>query len=176
MAILAFAISGAVAAILVTARMNTRAEAEMLATAAAEQVLAQVRQTPFATLFSDYVNPGDDDKRFFTVADLQAPVAGVRHGEVILILDESPDEAAYGRNLGVPGGGSGVDLNGNGATTDVLNGADFQVDIDGDGAFNTDAVAEANLRLIPVVVLIRWGSGEGVERLQVNTLVVDRRQ
>jgi len=184
LAILAISISMAISAILVTAQMNTRAEAEMLATSAAEEALAQFRPTPFLDttapyddIDSHYVAPpaSADDRRFFTVPGLQAPAPGQPHGEIIVILDETPDEAAYGRNLGPGGGAPGVDLNGNGRTNDVLAGG-FGVDIDGDGALDADPILKANRRLLPVVVLIRWGTGEGIQRLQIMTMVVDRKQ
>ena len=175
MAILAFALSGVIAAILVTAQMNTRAEAEMLATAAAEEALAQLRQTPFANIYADYVSPGNDAKRYFTVNGLQPPADGLPHGEVIVILDETPDEASYGRPLVAGGPAAGIDLNGNGTTNDIL-AAGFGVDIDADGVLDPDPILQANLKLVPVVVLVRWVSGEGTQRFQVMTMVVDRKQ
>jgi prepilin-type N-terminal cleavage/methylation domain-containing protein len=173
MAILAVALSGTIAAILVTTQMNTQAEAEMLATAATEQALAQVRQTPFDNLYADYVNPGNPAKRYFTIDGLAPPATGVAHGEVILILDETPDESTYGQPLAVGDPAAGVDLNANGSTTDSLGGG-FGVDIDGDGVVDADPIPPAELQLIPVVVLVRWRSGEGIQRFQVMTMVVAR--
>jgi hypothetical protein len=100
--------------------------------------------------------------------------AGVpqNEGEVVIITDEEPDEAAYGRDLSSPADGTpdGVDLNGDGDRTDVLNttaaGCIFPLDLNGDGDTGDTAVVAGDLQVVPVVVIIRWRSfgGRGEER------------
>jgi prepilin-type N-terminal cleavage/methylation domain-containing protein len=168
MAILAIAIAGTASAVMVSTQLSNRANNDALAVAAAEDMLAQIRETAFdqiATTFSG---------KTFTVAGLPFPSGTVPQGEVIIINSETPNEAAYGRNLGGVDGGPGVDLNGNGRFNDVLSGATFGQDIDGDGAYTTATVLPANYKLIPVVVLIRWRSGEGMQRVQVMTSIANR--
>ncbi|HOX07027.1 MAG TPA: prepilin-type N-terminal cleavage/methylation domain-containing protein [Planctomycetota bacterium] len=173
--ILAIAVSGTTAAILSCTYLNERVNHDTLALAAAEDRMAQIRGTPFANIVATFRN------QTFDVPGLPRPVGATLPGEVIIIDSETPNEAAYGRNLGVAGGGPGVDLNGNGRTTDVLSGSVFGVDIDGDAGFSlspevyTPVVANMNnAKLLPVVVLIRWRSGEGIQRMQLMTTIVNR--
>jgi len=168
MAILAIAIVGTISSVLVSAQLNTRASYESLAQSAAEDRLAQIRETAFASIATTFSG------QTFTVTGLPYPTGTVAHGEVIIINSETPNEAGFGRNLGGADGGPGVDLNGNGRFNDVLGGAVFGADIDGDGAYTTATVLPANYKLIPVVVLIRWRTGEGIQRLQLMTLIVNR--
>jgi len=168
MSILAIAIVGTGSAMLVSTHLNTRANHEALALAAAESKLAEIRESAFSGILGTFSG------QTFAVPGLPNPTGVVDQGEVIIINSETPDEAAYGRNLGVPDGGPGVDLNGNGRFTDALSGAAFGLDIDGDGAYTTATVLPASFKLIPVAVLVRWRSSEGIQRLQVVTAVVNR--
>ena len=168
MSILTIAVSSLVFAIMTANHLNNRSSAEALALAAAEGKLSEIRETPFANIVATFSG------QTFTIANLTPPTAGTAQGEVIIINSEAPNEASFGRNLGVAGGASGVDLNGNGRTDDVLVGG-FGMDINGDGVVPTAGqVAPASMALIPVVVLIRWNSSEGIQRLQLVTTIVNR--
>ena len=171
-AVLAVAVCGTVGAMLACYQMNTRSREENLATAAAQDMLATIRETPFENIVASFSGTT------FRVNGLNTPAGGADHGEVIIIADETPDEAVYSRDLELPAGPDGLDLNGDGDRTDVLNAPDptstFPYDLDGDGALVTGAVAPANFKLIPVVVLVRWESSTGMARLQFMTMIVDR--
>lgn len=175
--ILAIAAVGAAAAILTSTHLNSRVSLETTALAAAEDKLAEIRGTPFASIVGTFTG------QTFAVDGLPSPAgAGVDPGEVIIINSEAPNEASYGRNLGAEGGaGPGVDLNGNGRTNDILTGPAFGVDIDGDAGYSkSPAVYTATVAnmttapLLPVVVLIRWRTGEGIQRVQLMTTVINR--
>ena len=168
MAILAIAVVGTGSAVMISTHLNTRANHEALAQAAAESKVAEIRETGFGAILGTFSG------QTFAVPGLPNPTGVVDQGEVIIINSETPDEATYGRNLGVPDGGPGVDLDGNGRFNDILSGAAFAMDIDGDGVQNTATVLPANFKLIPVVVLVRWRSSEGIQRLQIVTAVVNR--
>jgi prepilin-type N-terminal cleavage/methylation domain-containing protein len=168
MAILAIAVVGTGSAVMISTHLNTRANHEALAQAAAESKVAEIRETGFGAILGTFSG------QTFAVPGLPSPTGIVDQGEVIIINSETPDEATYGRNLGVPGGGPGVDLDGNGRFNDILSGAAFAMDMDGDGVQNTATVLPANFKLIPVAVLVRWRSSEGIQHLQVVTAVVNR--
>jgi len=171
-AVLAVMVCGVTMVIVSTSRLNTITREEAIAHAAAQDLLAQIRETPFENIVPNYQG------MTFAVPGLRNPRVGVDHGEVIIIDDETPDEAAYGRNLGAGGGSPGVDLNGDGDRADILNvpavNSVFPVHLDADIVNFIDVVAPADFKLIPVVVLIRWDSGEGISRLQIMTVVADR--
>jgi type II secretory pathway pseudopilin PulG len=174
-AVLAVVFSMTVQAILSSYDMNTRSREDAIALAAAQDMVAQIRNsqpTDVATNFAGMT---------FTVDGLQAPVVGgvaVPQGEVIVIADETPDEAAYGRDLLKPLGPDGLDLNGNGTRWDIITVASgkcpFPVDLDGTAAIDNDKVLPADMRLVPVVVVVSWQAKNGLSRVQLMTFVVDR--
>ncbi|MHC4916624.1 MAG: PulJ/GspJ family protein [Planctomycetota bacterium] len=174
-AILAVVFSMTVSAMLSSYDMSTRSRQDALALAAAQDMVAQIRTA----------QPNDVANNFagltFTVDGLPPPVVGgvaVPHGEVIVIADETPDEAAYGRDLLLPPGPDGIDLDGNGLRWDILTVASgacpFPVDLDGSLAVDNDAVLPDDMTLVPVVVVVSWESKVGLSRVQLLTFVVDR--
>jgi Tfp pilus assembly protein FimT len=103
-------------------------------------------------------------------------------GEVVLVTNETPDEAAYGRDLDADGSADGVDLNGvdinrDGNHNDVLGSTSsgwlFPLDLNGNGNTTDGVVPAADLQLLPVVVIVRWRSlAGGLEgRVQLMTVI-----
>ena len=171
-AILAIAICGIMSAYFSSHRLNVRSREEAIAVAAAQDKLAEIREHSFADIVSTYGG------QTFQVLGLTPVTPGADQGEVIIINDESPDEAAYGRDLDPPVGPDGVDLDGNGRRTDVLGVATvtstFPADLDGDGATITPVVAPAAFKLIPAVVVVTWRGSSGTARVQTMTMIADR--
>lgn len=91
-------------------------------------------------------------------------------GEVVLALDESPQEGDYGRDLDGNGQPDGIDLNQDGALGKLVyrTGAQgeslFPLDLNGDGDFNDRLPTESDqvdaylgaIKLMPVAVAVRW--------------------
>ncbi len=100
---------------------------------------------------------------------------------VVVIGQESPNEASFGD---VDGDGDldfPIDLNGNGSYSDVLDSAGtnhpFPLHLGGDAlAVDEDFMSGLNLlRFVPVVVAVRWRSQAGFERrIQLVTYLTDR--
>lgn len=171
-AILAITICATMSAYFSSHRLNVRSREEAIAVAAAQDKLAEIREHNFDDVVNAYGG------QTFQVFGLNPVAPGVDQGEVIIINDETPDEAAYGRDLEAPVGPDGVDLNGNGRRTDVLGLATvtgtFPADLDGDGAATTPVVAPAAFKLIPVVVAVTWQGPSGTARVQMMTMIADR--
>jgi hypothetical protein len=153
--------------------MNTRSREDQLALAAAEDILADIREV---SSMEDLVTKFNG--LTFAVEGLTAPPGFTDHGEVIIITDETPDESAYGRDMEAPAGPDGVDLNGDGDRVDLHSALTpdcaFPVHLDNDTVNLIDNVAAADMDLVPVVVLVRWRTPVGIARLQLVTFVVDR--
>jgi prepilin-type N-terminal cleavage/methylation domain-containing protein len=168
-AVLAIAICGTIGAVLACYQLNTRSREDALALAAAEDIIADVRELGSV---EDVVNKYNGTT--FTVEGLPRAPGVAAQGEVIVITDETPDEDVYGRNIG----GTGVDLNGDGDTLDihtmVTPDCAFPVDLDGDGIPNNDKVLPEDIKLVPVIVLVRWKAHVGIGRVQLITFVVER--
>jgi prepilin-type N-terminal cleavage/methylation domain-containing protein len=78
MSILAIAIVGTASAVLVSSKLNDRSRYEAIALEAAEDKLAQIRETAFANVATTFSG------QTFTVAGLPYPTGTVVHGEVIV--------------------------------------------------------------------------------------------
>ncbi len=113
--------------------------------------MEEIKASNFDTLLTQYNNtPGDDpngeDKgSYFSVGGLTPPYVGgaaINHGEIIMVNEEAPNEAAFGRDLGTndlafvdgkpDGKPDGVDLNHNGCRTDAnAFGGNFDLNLNG---------------------------------------------
>jgi prepilin-type N-terminal cleavage/methylation domain-containing protein len=171
-AVLAVAMAGVFGAIMICFQMNTRAREDSIALSAAQDMLAQIRNTVFENVPTTY------DGMTFPVPGLAPPSPGVDPGEVVIIRDETPDESVYCRDLEAPAGPDGVDLNGDGDTWDILDtavpGETFPLDLNREDGPVSDEVALDKMKVIPVVVLVRWRSRGGLARMQLVSVVVDR--
>jgi prepilin-type N-terminal cleavage/methylation domain-containing protein len=92
--------------------------------------------------------------------------SGGDEGQVIPILDEDPDETAYGVD--------GVDIDDNGTVATTTAGSIFPIDLNGDGDDTDDlSTSVGDMKLIPVVVVVRWESlAKGLTgRVQLLTVI-----
>ena len=184
-AVIAVMIAGAASSLTTSWRQNQLLREEAAALRHAEAKLAEIRGQTLANIVTSYganysfraqLLRGQTGSMGLLVSNVP-----VDEGEVVLILDETPAEAGYGRDLDVTTGPDGVDLNGDGYATGVLSssgsGSLFPLDLDGDGDTDADAVPAADLKLLPVVVIIRWRSLTGgppklrERRVQLMTVI-----
>jgi prepilin-type N-terminal cleavage/methylation domain-containing protein len=182
LAILAVVMLGAFSTLHASARQNQYFREEAAALRAAQAELARVRN---AELTSS-TTPSRADYTF-TVALVEGQPAGSRglleisgsrpEGEVVFIADETPDESDYGMDLDGNGYPDGVDLNGDGIVGRRAERPDagflFPLDLNGDGAIDVDPLADrSQMKLVPVIVIIRWRSFTGIEgRVELMTVI-----
>jgi prepilin-type N-terminal cleavage/methylation domain-containing protein len=188
--ILAVLVAAAGSAMISTSRRDMMTREDGAAAFAARGMIAEVRKLTIQQAFETY----DEDNRHFLVKLLNGnPVGsmglvvnGIREpeGEIIFITSERPNEADYGRDLSpFDGQPDGVDLNGNGTFTDVLNVAQadggrsiFPMDLNGNGTTTDVDITPANLQLLPVVVVVRWRSKATGEERRIQMMTVIGRQ
>ncbi len=178
--VIAIMLIGAGSAVMTSTRLNQLIREESAAIRAAEAKIAEIRAATFAYAASSYNNHVFQARllREHTVS-MGLEVSGVAQpeGEVVLVTNETPSEAAYGRDLDGDGSADGVDLNGDGSVigslTSSSSGSLFPLDLNGDGDTDDGVVAAASLELLPVVVIVRWRSlARGLEgRVQLMTVI-----
>ena len=148
--VLAMATVGTITAVQLAGMSNSVSREYARAYEAAQEKIAEIRATDFDSIV------GFNGQRFpveFYAGQGLDPVlgrmgiGGVREGYVVVIdSDENPDPANYGRDLEPAGDGpDGVDL-----------GGVFPLDLNGNGNATDSGIAQANLQVIPVYVIIRW--------------------
>lgn len=189
--VLGVAMMGAFSALMTSLKYNQLMREEAAAVQAATQKMAEIRgaaATDFEGIFKSKDNGGygtdvNGDPYTWTLRLLVGQKAGSMgieaggavqpEGEVVLILDENPDEGDYGRDLDGDGGPDGVDLNGNGVIGTVGTGTLFPLDLNLDGDTSDDlSGAPGNMRMVPVVVVVRWMSRTGTEdRIDLMTVI-----
>ncbi len=189
--VLAVMMAGASSSIATVLRHNQIMREEGAAIQAAERMLAQVRAAAtgvyglagVVTIYGETSgNPYTERARLLRghTPKMGLKVSGTAQDEleVVLILDETPDESSYGRDLDGTSGPDGIDLNGDNDAVDILNspasGSLFPLDLDGSETFG-DAVAAGDLQLLPVVVIVRWRSLAGglPGRVVLMTIIAD---
>ncbi len=178
--VIAVMLIGAGSAVSTTMRLNQLMREEGAAIRAAETKLAEIRAATFAYAATSYSNHTFSVRllREHRVSmGLEVSGAAQPEGEVVLVTDETPDEASYGRDLDGDGSADGVDLNGDGFAignlTTPSSGSLFPLDLNENGNTTDGVVAAANLKLLPVVVIVRWRSlAGGLEgRVQLMTVI-----
>ena len=178
--VIAVMLIGAGSAVATSMRLNQLMREEAAAIRAAEAKLAEIRAATFAYAATSYNNHTFRAGllREHTVSmGLEVSGAAQSEGEVVLVTNETPNEASYGRDLDDDGSADGVDLNGDGFAIGNLvtssSGSLFPLDLNGDGDTDDGVVAAANLELLPVVVIVRWRSlARGLEgRIQLMTVI-----
>lgn len=200
--VLATAIMGIFSLFISTERMSIIAREEAIALYAAEAAINEIRTAPFATsqpgvikIVAEYdkntrpvsLDGPNATQQRLSMGPVSAPivVAGADGQKVadelgiVIINEESPDESHFGDvdadgDLDFP-----VDLNQNGKFNDVLNIAAnaniFPRDLGGDSTLNNETLAPSLMKLVPIVVVVRWNSMAQLERrIQVITFITDR--
>ena len=179
LAILSIAILGAGSVLVTTTQANFLVREDAAAMRVARAKIAEIKSTDFDDIITDY---GSNYTFRAELVDgvsmnLGLEVTGVQQdeGEVVIITDETPDEADYARDLDGNGSADGVDLNSDASRTGaftVPGPCVFPMDLNCDGDINDNVVAAADMDLIPVVVIIRWRSqGGGTRRVELMTIV-----
>lgn len=170
-------IVGASMAMTTSIRYSNYLKEEAAAARVAEALLAEVRAANFSTIVATYDGLTRD------VELIPNQVTEIRYSddtkideaEFVIITDETPNEADYGRDIEtfqdksvVPtpdGSPDGIDLDDNVDRTNTPSSASnslFPMDLNGDGDTTDDLSATpGTMRLIPVVVIIRWRTSLG---------------
>lgn len=197
--VLAVALGGAAAAWNTAMTQGQLMREEAVALRAAEEVLATIQGTDYdiltppnwvegrnvgGWLLAEASAPSLAREAPFEVSLVagHSPRMGLEYngtaqaeGEVIIIMNENPQEGDYGRDLDGDGSSDGVDIDSDGSLSGVPVGSIFPLDLNGDGDATDDLSADPNsMVLIPVVVLVRWQSlgGKAIQgRLQLMTVV-----
>jgi len=178
--VIAVMLIGAGSAVTTSMRLNQLMREESAAIRVAEAKIAEIRAATFAYAASGYNNHTFSVRllRQHQVSmGLEVSGAAQPEGEVVLVTNETPNEASYGRDLDDEAGPDGVDLNGDGFAignlTSPSSGSLFPLDLNGNGNTTDGVVTAADLKLLPVVVIVRWRSlARGLEgRVQLMTVI-----
>jgi type II secretory pathway pseudopilin PulG len=183
--ILALAITGTMGAFTVGKKQSFLVREEAVALAAAQEILEEMRSTPFDQVYFQYQGLARPVFMAGDRVDLQRlGIGGSDELEVIIVTSEMPNEADYGRDLDGDGAPDGVDLNGNGSTNDVITVVNpvqaFPLDLNGNAQIEADPAGDCSgdpgsMRILPVVVLVRWRSNSGLlGRVQLIAFITDR--
>jgi len=170
-AILVVVILGTGSVITTTTRQNFMVREDAAAMRAARAKLAEIQAYTYDDIVAEF-GSGYTFRVLLvdgTTQSLGLEVSGAQQdeGEVVIIQDETPAEASYGRDLNNDSVPDGVDLNSDGQTNGVISAPGnsiFPLDLNGTNGTADNSVAAASMNLIPVVVVVRWRSMTGIER------------
>jgi type II secretory pathway pseudopilin PulG len=192
--VLAVAISGMTSLFISYQRSQILVREEQIALTAIQQLINEMRAAPFSTstgekIVADFnketrtVNldgPGGQNQRL-SMDRMEAPGGGDglkvdNEMGVILVNEENPNEGHFGDVDGDGDRDFPIDLNQNGKTTDSpVTGSIFPLDLGGDNTLTNETIAPSLLKIVPVVVVVRWQSISGLDgSVQVLTLITDR--
>ncbi|HLX62365.1 MAG TPA: prepilin-type N-terminal cleavage/methylation domain-containing protein [Planctomycetota bacterium] len=146
MAVLAVGLMAVISAIMSTSELSLANQEELLAVNVVRQKLAEIKDTPFISIFSQY-GPGTPNATV-DVSSLQAGT--LQNGVLNIVFPVNAagrlDETVVDAELGMP-----QDLNGNGVSTD------------------TDV--SSTYTVLPVRIHVQWTSRTGARELSLNTML-----
>jgi len=192
--VLAIAISGMTSLFISYQRSQILVREEQIALTAIQQVINEMRASPFSTTTGEKIvadfnketrtvnldGPGGQNQRL-SMNRLSAPGGGDglkvdNELGIIIVNEENPNEAHFGDVDGDGDRDFPIDLNQNGRTDDaVVTGSIFPMDLGGDATLTNETITPSLLKIVPVVVVVRWESISSLEgRVQVLTLITDR--
>lgn len=200
MGVLATTVMGVSNLFITSERMSVIAREEAIAMYAAEAVINEMRSAPFSSaagqkIVANYeketrpvtLDGPNATKQRLGMGDVSAP-PGASAGDgikvanelgIVMIYEESPNETHFGDVDGDGDRDFPVDLDLNGSFNDTLSalgtGKTFPMNLGGDNNRIDQTIPVSLMKLVPVVIVVRWNSMAQLERrMQILTFIADR--
>lgn len=153
--ILAIGLVGLVSVIVHTTRHNATMRENLIAMRAAEKQIEEMQNTSFDLVFSTFNAPA---KKTFDVTGLKSPIPSTKVGSIKFPTDAGGTQLLETATGAVMGGGSNLDLNGNGS-------------IDAGNIANL-AGTPATYGVLPVEIELQWRGVQGKRLMSYRHIIL----